>query len=370
MTGYGTRLCDDVRRRRFLAALVFWVGFSASSAFSSDWATYRHDIQRSGVTRESLSFPLAKAWTYTCPQRPRPAWAAQPALLNRVDFDYAPQVVVSGGMVFFGSSADDTLRALDLSTGRERWRHIAGGPIRFAPQVHAGKVYFAADDGRVYCLRAEDGKRIWSFQAAPWDDRMVGNHRVISRWPCRTGVLVQDDTVYATAGLWPSDGIYIYALDAESGQVKWVNDGGGYVGRAFSDTVGGAHQGEFIFTYLCPQGPLLASGNVLVVPQGHVNPARFDAKTGQLLRSERLGEAGRENVNRAVERYVEAGNPSPTPEELARIQRSVMERGRGYPGSGGTWCAIANNKMYVLAMHRSRTVFLNSWDVESVSTTR
>ncbi len=42
------------------------------------------------------------------------------------DFDYAPQAVSAGGRVFFGSSADDTVRALDLADGREIWRFTTG----------------------------------------------------------------------------------------------------------------------------------------------------------------------------------------------------------------------------------------------------
>ena len=52
---------------------------------------------------------------------------------------------------------------------------------------------------------------------------------MISRWPCRSGVLLVDDTVYVTAGMWPSHGIYIYALDARTGKEIWRNDTGGNV---------------------------------------------------------------------------------------------------------------------------------------------
>ena len=35
-----------------------------------------------------------------------------------------------------------------------------------------------------------------------------------------------DDIVYFAAGIWPSEGIYLYALDASTGKVIWVNDKG------------------------------------------------------------------------------------------------------------------------------------------------
>ncbi|MBI2437463.1 MAG: PQQ-like beta-propeller repeat protein, partial [Lentisphaerae bacterium] len=208
---------------------------------------YRHDARRSAVTEESLSFPLAPAWTYICPQPPAPAWPDPFRLLNRMDFDYAPALAIAGGIVCFGSSADDTVRALDVKTGLEKWRFIAGGPVRLAPQIANGKVYFGSDDGFVYCLDAGSGKPVWKFRAAPADERFIGNHRMISRWPVRTGVLVADGVVYAVAGMWPAEGIFVYALAADTGKVLWCND-----------TAGGM-----------PQGALLASRDILLVPNGN-----------------------------------------------------------------------------------------------------
>ena len=41
--------------------------------------------------------------------------------------------------------------------------------------------------------------------------------------------MVMGDTVYFAAGIWPSDGIYLYALDAATGQVRWQNDDSGSI---------------------------------------------------------------------------------------------------------------------------------------------
>ena len=46
---------------------------------------------------------------------------------------------------------------------------------------------------------------------------------MISRWPARGGPVICDDTVYFAAGIWPSEGIFIYALDPASGDVLWKN---------------------------------------------------------------------------------------------------------------------------------------------------
>ena len=51
----------------------------------------------------------------------------------------------------------------------------------------------------------------------------LGNERMISRWPARGGPVVFDDTVYYAAGIWPSGGVYLHALDAATGDVVWSN---------------------------------------------------------------------------------------------------------------------------------------------------
>jgi len=238
---------------------------------------HKHDPARSGVTAEKLALPLAKAWEYRQPQPPAPAWPEPGKELNRLDFDRAPQPVAAAGLVYFGSSADDTVRALDAATGSPVWRFTAGGPIRFAPCVADGRLYVAADDGWVYCLDARTGRQVWTFRAAPADDLLLGNGRMISRWPPRSGVLVVDGTLYLTAGMWPAEGVYVYALDAKTGQRKWCNDSSGCMYMRFPHPVASGFGG------VAPQGPLLVSGDVLLAPTGRNVPAAFDRHTGRLL---------------------------------------------------------------------------------------
>lgn len=266
----------------------------ASCALAGDWPTYKHDARRSSVAGEALTFPLRPAWQYVAPQPPSPAWPDTFRLENRTDFDYAPQPVVAEGIVCFGSSSDDTVRALDVKTGREKWHFITGGPVRFAPQIDSRKVFFASDDGFVYCVDLETGKLLWKFQAAPRDERMVGNHRMISRWPVRTGVLVADGVVYCAAGMWNMEGVFAHALEAATGKPIWCNDTLGFSNVTIVDfpetadpskeTVGG-HNGEFAANGAVganPQGYLLLWENTLLIPNGNSGPTALDRRTGAL----------------------------------------------------------------------------------------
>jgi len=260
-----------------VVCLVLMLGLAAPDARAEDWPCYNGDAARSATTREKLPLPLKKAWEYVPAQAPRPAWPEPGKEAHRMPFDYAPQPVVADGKVFIGSSADDTVRALDVRTGKVQWRFTTGGPIRFAPAFAKGKLYVASDDGYLYCLQAATGKLLWQFHAAPGDDQLLGNGRMISRWPLRAGVIVEGGIVYTAAGMWPSEGIYLFALSAATGKPVWTNDSSGDM------YISTPHGRASAFTGVTPQGYMAAAGNVLLVPCGRSVPAGFDRRTGKLL---------------------------------------------------------------------------------------
>jgi outer membrane protein assembly factor BamB len=274
-----------------LAAIVL-VSLSLAVA-ASDWPAYRRDARRSAVTADQLEFPLNLAWHRRSRLPPAPAFAdplrhptdvdfahvrdfSQPVQLN---FDHAFHPVAADGRVFFGSSADDSVRCVSLATGEQNWVFVTGGPVRFAPQVVGDRVYVVSDDGFVYCLAARDGRLVWVFRAAPSTRQLVGNGRMISRWPLRSGVLVVNGTLYVTAGMWPSEDVFVYALDAETGRAKWVNDTSGTVNLPTTNL------GAYAIGGVAPTGYLLAGNQALVVPTGRSMPAAYSLEDGMLLKS-------------------------------------------------------------------------------------
>jgi len=249
---------------------------------AEDWPTYRHDIARSGITPEKLTTPLHEAWVFRSQHLPSPAWEPPRAVpvegyleLPRIRFDDAYHVVVAGGLAFFGSSSDHKVYCLDAFTGKVRWTFFTGGPVRLAPTVAEGRVYFGSDDGRVYCLAAADGSVFWQRRVGPTDERLLGHGKMISRWPIRTGVLVDQGTAYFGAGLFPSEGVYLEAVRADTGQLVWRNDTGG----------------ESVGSRVSPQGYLLASSDRLIVPQGRATPALFDRRDGKAITQPLLGKS-------------------------------------------------------------------------------
>ena len=264
-------------RERLATACAVLLGTCCGDVLAADWPTHRHDLARSGVTEEKLPASLYLQWRHSASHAPRPAWPEPGRELNRLAFDYAYCVSVADGLVYFGSSADHKVYAVDLSTGRQRWSFFTEGPVRFAPAVEGGRVFAASDDGRLYCLNATDGKLIWRFRGGPADRRMIGNGRLISRWPLRTGVGVDGGLVYFAAGMWPSEGVYVYALKADSGRVVWKSDTSG------TSYVKQPHPGSFSMTGVAPQGYVLGDKGRIFVPTGRNVPAAYNRETGKLV---------------------------------------------------------------------------------------
>lgn len=263
-----------------VAAFFVW-GVSPAGVWAEDWPTYRHDNRRSGVTSDSLTFPVERAWEYGSAETPQTAWAG-PAkwdsyanirkLKSMRNFDPVFHVTVAEGGLFFGSSVDDAVHCLDVGTGQEKWAFFAGGPVRLPPAFEAGKLYFGSDDGRIYCIDANSGERVWDHQAAPDSRKVPVNGKLTSLYPCRTGVLVQNAKVYFAASLLPWQKTYVCAIDAESGATYGV----------------GLFRKEY--EHMAAQGPMLASSTKLYISQGRQIPLVFERNSGKMIKS--LGDSG------------------------------------------------------------------------------
>ncbi len=237
---------------------------------ADDWPTYKGNPARNGYTAKSLPDNLALRWVVKEQHAPAPAWPAS----TRLGFDRAHQPVIAGDTLYFGSTTDCCLHALDAATGKERWSFFTGGPIRFAPAAWKDRVFVASDDGWLYCV-SNEGKLLWKKQGGPDDRMLLGNDRMISRWPARGGPVVHEDVVYFAAGIWPSEGIYLYALDAATGKQLWCND------KAGSIYMGQPHGGAYAASGVGAQGYLVINDEQLLVPTGRAVPASFERASGK-----------------------------------------------------------------------------------------
>jgi outer membrane protein assembly factor BamB len=255
--------------RRTMIAVVLGT-MAVSSARAADWPAYHRDAQRSGYTGEAVAGELKLAWSFKLPHAPTPAWSRN----GRIRYDDVFQPVAAGNTVYFGDHAEGIVRALDLTTGKVKWRFQTNGPIRCAPTIWKNTLLVGSDDGRLYSLNAANGTVRWSIRPGPSNDLVLGNGYMISKWPVRGAPTVEGDTVYVGAGVWPSDGFYLLAIDADSGKVKWRNDDSGSLSMR-------QPHGATSKSGPAAQGYLTLSENNILVPPGRALPAVFDKATGR-----------------------------------------------------------------------------------------
>ncbi|MBP89986.1 MAG: hypothetical protein CMJ64_25300 [Planctomycetaceae bacterium] len=268
---------DSTSCTRLIHLLILAIAIVyTATADAADWPTYLHDFTRAGATDEQLSLPLKQSWVRDAPSALRRAWTGPEGrtvegkdLYDRVRFDDAFQVAVVGEDVFFGSSVDHRVYCLDSQSGAERWSFFTGAAVRLSPTVVDGRVYVGSDDGYAYCLDAGSGQLIWKYRAGPAEEWFIGRGDMISRWPVRTGILVDGGVAYFGAGIFPHENVYMCGVDAVNGHVIWRNDNISHQEAGRED--------------LSPQGYLLASPQHIYVPSGRTRPKSFDRETGKLL---------------------------------------------------------------------------------------
>ena len=245
-----------------------------------DWPTYQHDNRRSGVTGEQLGFPLQRIWQ-TRPVAPKTAWSG-PAkwdsyanivnLKSMRNFDPVFYTTAAQGYAYYGSSSDDAVHCLELETGREAWVFFTNGPVRLPPTFHQGKLLFGSDDGCVYSIDARSGQQHWKVHTSESRRKVPNNGKLISMWPCRTGVLVQGNIAYCAGSLLPWKSTYLFGLDVGTG--TWQGSG----------------QYKRTYEQMTAQGAMFASAEHLYLSQGRQAPLMFDLRTGDLLKT--VGNSG------------------------------------------------------------------------------
>lgn len=261
---------ESVGSKKAKSLIILIVVCLAAQTLAQDWPTYRHDNRRSGTTAAQLKLPLTQTWQVTSPTPPQRAWAgpakwdAFAALADQRsmrDFDPAFYVTSTGGKVYFGSSVDDSVHCVDLQTGDRLWQFRTDGPVRIPPALHKHRCYFGSDDGYVYCVDAGEGTLVWKYRPEENTKLIAFNGKLINQWPCRSGVLVQDNTAYFTLSLLPWAPSFICALDADDGTVIYKTE----------------HKA------LTAQAPMLASKTRLYMPQGRQRPVVCDLANGRLM---------------------------------------------------------------------------------------
>jgi outer membrane protein assembly factor BamB len=65
--------------------------------------------------------------------------------------------------VAYVASCDKHLYAIDLATGKQKWK-VKLGTMKASPSVKGDRVYVGNLDGKFFCLKAADGSKVWEFE--------------------------------------------------------------------------------------------------------------------------------------------------------------------------------------------------------------
>jgi eukaryotic-like serine/threonine-protein kinase len=159
--------------------------------------------------------------------------------------------IIDGSTVYIASLAN-SLHALDLESGKERWKWSAQGPMRSTPLIQGEAVYITSEDGALYKLDKSTGKLIWQYitpqgtlqerkydkadyyQSSPSFNKekiyfgmgdylyVVDAAKGTTVWTYKTGNVVHCKPTFSNGKvLFGSYDGFFYALDAESGNLVW-----------------------------------------------------------------------------------------------------------------------------------------------------
>jgi len=211
-----------------LAAAVFY-----NIASAADWPQWR------GPNRDGIAKTSIKSWPKSLKQRWR---------VTVGEGHSSP--IVSGQHVFQFSRENDreTVRCLELKTGKEVWKKQYNAPYKMhpaarrhgkgpksTPLVADGKLYTLGISGMLTCFDAKDGRVIWRKTFA---GKFKNNSPL---YGTATSPMLYKAMVIAHVG--GHDGGALTAFDAATGAKKWAwdEDGPGYTSPVILTTGGTDH---------------------------------------------------------------------------------------------------------------------------------
>lgn len=227
----------------------------AGAAFADDWPQWR------GPGRDAISREQGLLADWTPP--PRQIW-----LVKTPGAGYTPPSV-AGGVIYLTGSAGagkarvGTLYALDARTGAIAWQYEYGPEwgqnyelARCAPTVADGRVYVIGSMGRVVCVDARSGQRVWAVDTF---ERFKGKN---TRWGMAESPLLVGKTVICHPG---GPDAAVAALDAATGATVWTTKG-------LSDA-----------SAYCSPALLTVNGRKQIVTQTENDVLGIDPETGAVL---------------------------------------------------------------------------------------
>jgi outer membrane protein assembly factor BamB len=174
-----------ITRRGFLIAGLAAAATPAAlrARQADEWRQFRGSPQLIGVAPTAPPATLKVLWTH-----------------DAGDI-IESSAAIAGGVVYVGAGNGDLL-ALDLASGKLRWKYTTGDLLgESSPAVDGGTVFIGDLAGTAHAVNAADGKRLWTFKAG--------------------GEIKSSPVVVNGLVLMGSYDTHLFGLDPRTGAVRW-----------------------------------------------------------------------------------------------------------------------------------------------------
>ncbi|MCP4749486.1 MAG: PQQ-binding-like beta-propeller repeat protein [Proteobacteria bacterium] len=188
------------------------------SSFAADWPNFR-GRDKNGISNER---GINRNWSN---KKFKVLWK-----LPLGDRGYAGPSVAKGTVYIIDRKGDnDIVKAIDLNSGRIIWDYpyYDGGSgnygfARSTPTVDNNRIYVMSKSGKLFCLNALNGRKIWSM------DIVERFHGRLPSWEMAISPVIDGNKLIVV----PGGRTNVVALDKNNGDVIWKGGNGAMPGYA------------------------------------------------------------------------------------------------------------------------------------------
>ena len=213
-------------KSRFLIAAMLMLGVAVSHA--AEWPQFRGPTDNgvspdARINRDWNAKPPAVLWIFRMSDS---GWSIPCIGDNKVFvIDHVTNQTKDAGGNVIGQKGEDTVRALDIKTGKEIWSFAysgmpneKNGTTGSSPALDNGKLYTVSRNMMVHCLDASTGKQIWERDGAKDFDARPAEQI----WGHNASPLVDENRLILIPG---GPDAAVVALDKNTGATLWKAPG-------------------------------------------------------------------------------------------------------------------------------------------------
>jgi len=194
---------------------------TSASAGASQWPSFRGGPTNGAAADLGSLPPPTGEWAFRPSEEIR-SYSQQAGI-----YGSPALAAVDGRAVLLVGCYDHSIYAIDIATGRERWRYATGGPVFATPctaELPSGPVaYVGSSDRFLYALDVRDGSKRWARQLVQWR-ASVGRASLASpalfEHDGRAAILLCS-WVYDRSAVSPLEQAVATAYDADTGAPLW-----------------------------------------------------------------------------------------------------------------------------------------------------